>query len=337
MTVRECTVVWLNAPGEIVLKTESLPAVRDKDILCETLVTAISPGTELAAFKGLPPLRPGVFFPRLLGYCNVARVLEIGSAVNDVQPGDRVLTFASHRSAFVIAEENILYKLPETARAEDIVCTYLFHLGYNAVLRGNVRVGSRVLVIGLGVIGLTTVALAALSGAKVFALSNQETPAVIARNFGAEAVFKREKLPALANALGDDLADVVVSTTNSWNDWTTALQMAGKLAVVSVLGFPGRGEPLPTINPLDSQYFYMKQLRIEAVGISPERPDSRGYCRFNERTNIEFLARQISNGRLDSAQLTSGVFDGTEIEQGYRRLLSREHSPITYLLKWNDA
>lgn len=334
MTAREATVVWLNAPGEIELRIDSLCAPGDKEVLCETIVSAISPGTELAAFKGLPPLRPGNVYPRLLGYCNVARVLEVGPSVDGVQAGDRVLTFSSHRSAFVIAEAEILYKLPETACAEDIACAYLFHLGYNAVLRGNVRVGSRVLVIGLGVLGLTTVAMAALAGARVFALSDQNGPASIALQMGAEEVFGRNDLSSLTKKIGPDLADLVVSTTNSWSDWQTALQIAGQLGMVAVLGFPGRGEPLAPSNPLDSQYFYMKQLRIEAVGMSPELPDSRGFCRFNERTNIDFIANQITRGRLNPSLLVSSCYEGTNAQEAYLDLLARRSSPITYLLQW---
>lgn len=336
MTVREATVVWLNDPGAIELRIEELRAPGENEVLCGTIVSAISPGTELAAFNGLPPLRPGAVYPRLLGYCNVARVLEVGSVVNGVQPGDRVLTFTSHRSAFVIAEAEILYKLPETARAEDIACAYLFHLGYNAVLRGNVRAGSRVLVIGLGVLGLTTVAMAALAGARVFALSDQTGPASIAIQMGAEEVFGRNDLSLLTESIGPELADLVVSTTNGWSDWQVALQIAGQLGMIAVLGFPGRGELLPPSSPLDTQYFYIKQLRIEAVGMSPERPDNRGFCRFNERANIDYIANQITRGRLNPSLLVSNYYAGTNAQQAYLDLLSRRSSPITYLFKWNS-
>lgn len=331
---KEAKVVWLNAPGELELRSQKLPEPGENELLCQTLVSVISPGTEIAAYKGLPPLRPNVVYPRLQGYCNVARVMKVGAGVTEYKPNDRILSFMSHRSAFVIAKGDALYKLSETEDAGKIACTYLFHLGYNAVLRSGVRAGSRVVVIGLGALGLTTVAVAALSGARVFAISDQEAPAAIACKFGVEAVFKRDGLPSLADTLGANLADVVVSTTNGWDDWTIALQMARKLGVIAVLGFPGRGELPPAINPLDSQYFYMKQLRIEAVGLSPEYPDSRGYCRFNERANIEYLAGLISNGCLDSSLIISGEFDGMDIDNAYRNLVARVNSPITYLLNW---
>ncbi|WP_018268166.1 zinc-binding dehydrogenase [Methylosinus sp. LW4] len=335
MAPAEASVVWVNAPGELEIRTEALRAPDDKDLLCQTIVSAISPGTELAAYKGLPPLRSGPNYPRLVGYCNVARVLETGNHVTRFRTGDRVLTFTSHRSAFVVAEDEVLYRLPESASADDIVCAYLFHLGYNAVLRGNARAGSRVLVIGLGPLGLTTVAMASVAGAQVYALSDQGGPAAIAREFGAEAVFARHERAAMIEALGSDLADLVVSTTNGWNDWETALAAAGKMGIIGVLGFPGRGEPAPTINPLASQYFYMKQLRIEAVGLSPEHPDSRGFSRFNVRSNLDYLARQISSGNLRSSLLVSGAYEGLDIRSAYRDLDSRRSSPTTYLLRWS--
>ena len=330
-------VVWLNGPGQLEIRREPLPALRPNDLRCSTLVSAISPGTELAAYKGLPPLRPSVIYPRLQGYCNVAQVKAIGSEVMGFAPDDRVLSFMSHRSAFVLPQDQVLYKLPDRADANQLACTYLFHLGYNAILRSGVRAGSRVLVIGLGALGLTTVAASALAGATTFALSAQSASAAIAARFGAQATVTRAELPELEKALGPGLADVVVVTTNSWADWNTALRLAAQRGTIAVLGFPGRGEESPATNPLDSQYFYMKQLRIEAVGMSPELPDSRGFGRFNERANLDYLAHQIMSGRLDPSPLISGHFRGQDIAQAYETLLARRSSAITCVLQWNTV
>ena len=65
MTSLAARTVWLDQPGQLALREEPLASPGDGEILCETIVTAISPGTELAAWRGLPPLRPGVVYPRL--------------------------------------------------------------------------------------------------------------------------------------------------------------------------------------------------------------------------------------------------------------------------------
>jgi threonine dehydrogenase-like Zn-dependent dehydrogenase len=333
----EATVVILVGPRQLELRTERLDsaALGPTGVLCKTLVSVISPGTELAAYTGQAPLRDGPAYPRLQGYCNVARVLAVGADVGSIVPGDRVLSFASHRSHFVTDAGDLLAKVPEGVLSEQAACAYLYHLGYNAVLRADVRAGSRVLVIGLGVLGLTSVAMAALAGAQVVALSDHPHPQQLATQFGARRVFARAESPALSSAWHGELADVVISTSNSWSDWKLALEMAGQRATIAVLGFPGRSESAGGFNPLDSRTFYAKQLRIEAVGHSPERADSRGFSRFNERANLGYLVDRIALGQLQPSLLISGRYPGARIERAYQDLLARKHSPVTYALQWN--
>lgn len=333
----DATVVSLAGPRQLELRTERLDAAAlgGTSVLCESLVSVISPGTELAAYTGQPALRDGPAYPRLQGYCNVARVLAVGADVGSIVPGDRVLSFASHRSHFVADAEDLLTKLPVGVKSEEAACAYLYHLGYNAVLRADVRAGSRVLVIGLGVLGLTSVAMAALAGAQVVALSDHRHLQQLATQFGARQTFARADLPALRSTWSGELADVVISTSNSWSDWRLALELAGQRATIAALGFPGRSESAGNFNPLDSRTFYAKQLRIEAVGHSPERADSRGFSRFNERANLRYLIDQIALGQLQPSLLISGHYPGAQIERAYEDLLDRKHSPVTYVLRWN--
>ncbi len=326
--------VWLEAPGKIALREEAIEAPGAGEILCETIVTAISPGTELAAWRGDPPLRPGVIYPRLQGYCNVARVHECGAGVEGFTPGDRVLTLQSHRSHFVTPASGALYKLPESADADHVVAAYLFHLGYNAVLRSDIRAGHRVLVIGLGALGLTSVAMASLAGADVVALSSQAAPADIAKTYGARGVFTRDEQAALTDALGAG-ADIVISTTNGWDDFALAQRVAAQNGTIACLGFPGRNTAPGDFNPLASEHFYMKQLRIEAVGWSPLENDPRGFARFNQRDNIGFLADAIQSGRIDPAPILSGRYPGADIAQAYADLDARKDDAVTFLLDWN--
>ncbi len=329
----------LEASRNLHFKEEALDpaAIGDGEVLAETIVSAISPGTELAAYTGAPPLRPGVVYPRLVGYCNVARVLACGKSVSGVAPGDRILTFSSHRSHFCIPAADVLAVLSDGIASEDAACAYLFHLGYDAVLKSGVRAGSEVIVIGLGVLGLTTVALAALAGARVFAISDHEASRQKALAFGATECFSRSESQRLAERLGPARAGVVVTTSNTWADWRLALEGAGQRCTIAVLGFPGRQETAIPFNPLDSAYFYMRQLCIIAVGMSPELPDSRGFLPFNERANLQRLLEWIQSGRLRPADLVSGSFPGTQLGKAYESLLRREGDPLTYLLEWSSA
>ncbi|MEG3179109.1 zinc-dependent alcohol dehydrogenase [Sphingomonas sp. LT1P40] len=326
----EAAIVQLDGPRQLVWRRETLAAPTGNQIRCATIVSVISPGTELAAYTGLAPLRPGNPYPRVQGYCNVARVIDAGPDVTDLASGDVVLTFSSHRSHFTIDAGEVLVKLPADGDYGKLACAYLYHLGYNAVLRSDVRAGSTVLVIGLGVLGLTSVAMAALAGARVHAVSNQASAARIATAFGARAVHARDAVDA-ALAGG---ADVVIATTGGWDDWQMALRNAATMGRIAVLGFPGRGLLAPQVNPLDSQYFYAKQLRIEAVGMSPSSADDRGFLPFNERANLAFLADAIHRGDLDPSPLISGRLSGFDIIQAYEAIVQRDNDALTFILEW---
>jgi threonine dehydrogenase-like Zn-dependent dehydrogenase len=325
------TVAWLREPGVLDMIDEPLREPGADEILCETLASAISPGTELAAFRGLPPLREGANYPRLMGYCNVARVLSCGPGTSEPGVGQRVLTFQSHRSHFVAPAREVLLTIPDDVPSDAAAVTYLFHLGYNAVLRSDVRAGSRVLIIGLGAIGLASVALASLAGAEIRTVSEHDAAHQRARRLGKVRGFSR----AEAARQCADWADVVIATTNAWLDWSLALASATMRGVIAVIGFPGRGEPPPAGNPLDSRHFYARQLRIEAVGHSPQEADARGFSRFNERANLTFLLGLIADGTLRWQELISGSYPGASLEQAYTDLLARSNDPVTYALRWH--
>lgn len=325
-------VVRLLAPHELVFEDEFLASASPGELVCETIVTALSPGTELAAYVGKPPLRPSVVYPRTQGYCNVARVVE--SYADGYAVGDRVLSFTSHRDRFVLPASDVLYRLGGDDMAGEIACAYLYHLGYNAVLRSGIRPGSKVLVVGLGALGLTSCAMAAVAGADVYALSDHAQPAALAMQMGASAVFARSDGAAMAESLWPG-ADVVIFTTDAWTDWEIALRVSAPNATIAVLGFPGRDSAPGHFNPLASQWFYMKQLRIEAVGWSPEHDDSRNFLRFNERANIAWLAKLIGQRRIDPQLIISGVYPATDISRAYADLLARVGSPVTFLLEWH--
>jgi threonine dehydrogenase-like Zn-dependent dehydrogenase len=230
-----------------------------------------------------------------------------------------------------LADRDVLAVLPEGLDDATAAVAYLFHLGYNAILRSDVRAGARVTVVGLGALGMAAVGCARLAGAEVAAVSGQARLRELARAAGVHWSGNRDDAREGSPAAG---ADVVVLTTNGWEDFVLALRLAGQRGTVAVLGFPGRGLPAPEGNPLPSELFYMKQLRIEAVGMSPEGPDARGFSRFNERDNLAFLLRALAGGRLDPAPFITHRVPAESLADAYAALLARAPGQLTMLLTW---
>jgi threonine dehydrogenase-like Zn-dependent dehydrogenase len=334
----ESQVAFVDKPYQLNFKIDKIntEAIGEHSIICETEYSVISPGTEIAAYIGAQPLRPGQVYPRLVGYCNVATVLYCGSKVKNHKVGERVLSHSSHRSHFEINENEILAKIPANISSTDAVFTYLYHLGYDAVIKSSVKYGTPLVIIGLGVIGLGAVAIASNSGASVYTISDNENCNQIALQYGAKGTFSRTQLTDINDALGERLADTIISTTNSWQDWQIALKLCGRNGIISVMGFPGRDQKSISVNPFDSQYFYDKQLRIQAVGMAPSELDKRQFLKFNQKTNIHFLLDQIKLNKLNPELLISGTLPWHQLDLAYQRLIKREKSTMTYLLEWKN-
>ena len=309
--------------------------LKHDEVLCKTIASAISSGTETAAYNGEPPLRPIKAYPRLVGYCNVSEIISVGSSVSNYKAGQRILTFSSHCSHFIIKENAILAIIPDEVSSQFASTAYIFHLGYDAVLNSNIKYGSPVIVIGLGIIGLGSVIASKMAGGKVYAISDHDVPQKTALKMGAINVFSRKEIPKLKSILGTRMADVVITTSNSWADWEFALDMAGMNGQICILGFPGRGKNDIPFNPLDSRYLYHKQLTLKALGHAPEENDSREFLKFNEKDNLSFILDEISKKNINPEFIITKEMPWTDLETAYKNLLKRDGSPLTYILNWD--
>lgn len=305
---------------------ESVSPPEADQILMETVVSAISPGTELSAWRGDPPLRPTTnIYPRLMGYCNVARVTQVGHNVKDWKPGDLVLSHSSHRSHDKISADNILCKIPLGADPVLGSTVYLFHLGYSACLKANVQAGHSVAVVGLGTLGLTSAAVANLSGAIVNGYSDQKPPS---------EAFRLSEVHSKKNVQKLSYADVVIITSNKWSDWKLALELARPGGVVAVLSFPGRGQAACDENPLDSKYFYDKQLTLMACGHVPDLQVSPQEVRFTLKRNCSFLLKKILDDRLPAQAIIDEIRDAKELPSLYREMAISRRGSGTVILDW---
>lgn len=326
----------LEKPFNLKFKTSNLNVnnLKRNEIFCKTLFTAISPGSETAHYQGFEALAGKSNYPRTLGYCNLAKIIKKGSSVNQYKLNDYILTFESHRSHFIIDESLVLSKVSKDIKPEDAVCAYLFHLGYSSLHKTNIKYGTKVVVIGLGALGLGALSIFKNAGAQVFSITDQLSSSRISKKIGANKVYKRTQINKLYRELGPGLADVVITTTSSWNDWDIALDLAGVNATVGVLGFPGRNVNAPTKNPLHSKNFYIKQLSIISLGLSPTKNDERSFLRYNEKSNIEFILNEIKAKKIIPGNLVNKVLSANSIEKAYKSIISRKSNATTYVLKW---
>ena len=309
------------------------------EIVAATEYSAISIGTEKAAYVGLPALRAGPAYPRLVGYCNAARVLRVGTDVKEISPDMRILTHQSHQSFFACKESDVLAVIPSDLSSREASLAYIAHIGLTGLQRAGLRAGESVAVQGLGPVGLATIALSrAMDAGNVIAIGNSQSRNERALDLGATSAFDASDAQlcnAFARCTNGKLADIVISTVNSWSAWQTTLEIVRAFGRIAVLGFPGRGEGLPDFNPLASEPFYTKQPTLISAGLAAGPGpwgdgDSVQHC----RKNIAFLLGLMQSGRLPLAQLITHEVPWSELETIYRLAADGDKSLVTAVLRW---
>lgn len=157
------------APLRLEVIEEELPTIQPGEVLVKTLVSGISPGTEMLVFRGEFPLglqtdvsirrlTSEFSYPLKYGYCLVGEVVETGLDVDRSWEGRRVFAFHPHQSMF-IAQPSELIPVPEGLTNETAVFFPNIETAVNFIMDGRPVIGERVAVLGQGVVGLLTTAL----------------------------------------------------------------------------------------------------------------------------------------------------------------------------------
>ena len=128
--------------------------------------------------------------------------------------------------------------------------------------------------------------------------------------------------------------DLIISTSDTWEDYLLSLELLREGGTCVLLGFPGRGKNPPEFNPLDSRLLYDKQLSIKYAGYVTESDVSKMDVRFTLKRNMNYLANLILQGKLDTKGLSSNVIGWIDLEKAYKALENRVGNDFTGVLKW---
>src|SRR5438132_7014418 len=128
---------FIAEPFKVEVREIEVPPPADTQILVETEVSAVSPGTELAVYTGAhqwlqDPKLPDWKFPFRSGYSAAGTVLAVGSKVTGWKPGDRVSYPGNHASAELLTighERGRLWKMPAKLDAEPAALACILRYG----------------------------------------------------------------------------------------------------------------------------------------------------------------------------------------------------------------
>lgn len=141
------------------------------EVLVRSLYSAISAGTEAMIFRGAFPqdqpldtalssLQGEFSYPFAYGYALVGRVADLGQGVDEAWRDALVFVFHPHQDRITVSVEGC-HRIPGTVTPQAALCLPQVETALTLVLDAAPLIGERVLVFGLGLVGLLTAALLA--------------------------------------------------------------------------------------------------------------------------------------------------------------------------------
>ena len=290
--------LWYVGDGRIDLRASAV-APKAGDAVVRTLFSAVSRGTERLVFEGrVPesewgrmraPRQAGEFpGPVKYGYAAVG-VVEAGP---DDLLGRHVFCLNPHETRFS-APVAALHLLPAGLPSRRAVLAANMETSLNALWDGAPGSCDRIVVVGAGVIGLLTAALAAgLPGAAVTVVDVVESRRSLAESLGA-----RFALPA--DAPRD--ADLVFHASATAEGLAVALGCAGQEASVIEMSWHGAGvSPIPL-----GGAFHARRLRLISSQVGEISASRRPRWSHDRRlaAALDLLARDERFDRLIDVEI----------------------------------
>jgi len=252
----------LVAPRDIVFREYEEPPLKPNEVRLRTIISGVKTGTELNLYRGTTPFLDNRFdpeyrlflprtseskenfWPHYLGSWGVAEVIEVGKEVTQFRVGDRVHGGIKHRPTSVMPADK-LYPLgslkPEAALFTD---PSIFAL--TSCHDAGIKVGDRVAIFGMGVIGLIAVQIARMEGAReIFAVDLYEKRLKMAKQLGANVVLKADACDAgleIKKMTGKRGVDVAIEISGAYAGLQQAIRcvhVGGVVVAAAYYGGPG--------------------------------------------------------------------------------------------------
>jgi len=271
----------------------------------------------------------------ILGHEAVGEVVEVGSLIKDFKPGDKVLIPAitpdwnalESQAGYAVHSGGMLggWKF---SNFKDGVFGEFFHVndadgnmallpagmdlgvacmlsdmaptGLHGAELADIQFGDKVVVIGIGPVGLMCVAGAAIRGAaEIFAVGSRPNCVQIAKEFGANEIinYKQgdivDQVLDLTKGKGVDRVIIAGGDNDTFDQAVRMLKPGGKIGNVNYLG---EGD-------------YIKIPRVE-WGVGMGHKAIAGGLMPGGRLRMEKFAALITSGRIDPGKLITHTFNG---------------------------
>jgi len=331
----------IKGPEDISVETVATPKIKENDILVKVAACGIC-GSDIQFYKKGP-----VSIPKgcsIIGHEMSGEVVEIGSAVEGVKVGSRVLgtgfSFCGEcdkcvqgvwwecaelglpgygldggMAEYVVIPNPspgaLIFELPDRMTYEEAAVVEPMAVAGWAVEEAHLKPDQTVVVLGAGPIGLGALQFAKVDGAKVIVSEPSAKRSALAMKLGADLTIDpkaTDLVEAVREFTSDALADVVIECSGVPSVFYQGLDMLKYSGQVKqIANFSGGLQLSPE---LMHQKIMKKNLTIQWTG---------GYV-WNKAFEL------LSAGKLNTKDMVSHVFPLDQVKKAFEMVLNTEES-----------
>ena len=349
-------VVEKNNPDPILLDTP-IPKPGPGEVLIKNHYSVVSSGTELAAIevantsvgeklqnssnieKGLNLLKndgvkavwnavfPKNLIPLQLGYSSAGEVVQTGKGVSGFHVGDMVVSNGNH-AEYVSVNQNLCVRIPDNTDIKESAFTVLGSIALHGLRLSETSLGSKVVVIGLGIVGQLVCRLAEAQGSEVIGIDPDEKRIEGNKNY----------FTSIDKASIQDVDSVIITAATSSNEpIEVATKIARNKAKIVVVG------DIP-LNISRNEFYYKELELVVSKSYGPGRYDKQyevlgkdypiEYVRWTENRNFEAFIKLLSQGQIHLLDLVSEEVSFDEAPSVYKKF-TEETKPLSVVLRYD--
>jgi threonine dehydrogenase-like Zn-dependent dehydrogenase len=263
----------------------------------------------------LPTLSGSFSFPVKHGYASAGRVVDVGTGVENLSPGDPVFVHHPHQDLFTVPAD-LPVPLPPDLSPLRAVFFANVETALNVVHDAHARLGETAVVFGQGVVGLLVTCLLGLSGVSVLAVEPVPGRRELAFGMGAADAFGPDGDPRerVLGATGGRGADVAVEASGSGAALAEAVGCVADEGTVVAASWYG-AEPVSI--PLGGR-FHRGRVGIKSSQVGRMAPGMS--ARWDAGRRREAVVSYLRDPRLPLELLVSHRVPFREAPSAYRML-----------------
>lgn len=309
-------------------------AVEDRDIehldpYCvagHTVFSMISAGSEINA-SYLDVFDWG--YPRKSGYTVIFKVEYVGERVEGVSVGDYVFCMEAHQS-FQIVDYREVVKLPQDIRLENALFIRLAGVSMATLSRTDVMPGEKVLITGLGTVGLMAMLVYSNLGYEVIGVDPDDNRRQTAMSLGFAEVYENVPLEKYGKSIG-----LALECSGNEAAVLSCCECVRPHGEVSLVGVPWK--PYTDLKSYDLLHSIFYNYVKVYSGWEMDLPmNGSEFVHESMRKNYELALKLLVDGKIKVDGLYT-VLPYTECQKAFDDIFEKREKKITIILSYEDT